>query len=92
MSGLFLNFYQVEIPTKIASIDSIEYSPYASKEAFISLKDKFPNLSFYRDNDRILIWKRNNNTEIPDNISAVNIDLTENAKVLSKILERSILD
>ena len=51
MSGLFLNFYQVDIPTKTASIDSVEYSKYASKEAFIALKESFPNLFFYRDVD-----------------------------------------
>lgn len=92
MSGLFLNFYQVEIPTKIISIDSIEYNTYASKEAFISLKEKFPRLSFYRDDDKILIWKKDNNSELPEKTNLINIDFNEKAKVLSKIIERSIID
>lgn len=92
MSGLFLNFYQVVIPTKTASIDSVEYSPYASKEGFFALKEGFPNLRFYRDDDKILIWKKINETELPENSRLVNIDFTEKAKVLSKILERSIID
>ncbi|HRK29355.1 MAG TPA: hypothetical protein PK239_18910, partial [Chitinophagales bacterium] len=92
MSGLFLNFYQVDIPTKAASIDSVEYSPYASKEAFIGLKESFPNLSFYRDDDKILLWRNSNDSELPKNAVSINIDLTEKAKVLSKILERSIID
>lgn len=92
MSGLFLNFYQVDIPTQTASIESIEYSPYASKEAFISLKRDFPNLSFYRDDDKILIWRKSGETRVPDKISNVIIDFSEKTKVLSKILERSILD
>jgi hypothetical protein len=92
MSGLFLNFYQVDIPTKTASIDSVEYSKYASKEAFIALKESFPNLFFYRDDDKFLIWKKNNEVELPENTTSINIDITEKAKVLSKILERAIIN
>ncbi len=92
MSGLFLNFYQVNIPAKAVSIDSIEYSPFASKEAFIALREAFPNLYFYRDNDKLLIWKKTAEGQLPENITSSEIDLTENAKVLSKILERSIID
>lgn len=92
MSGLFLNFYQVDIPTKAVSIDSVEYSNYSSKEAFIALKNNFPNLFFYRDNDKFLIWKKNNEAELPENVNSINIDFSEKTKVLSKILERSIID
>ncbi len=92
MSGLFLNFYQVDIPTKTASIDSVEYSKYASKEAFIALKESFPNLFFYRDDDKFLIWKKNNEVALPENTTSINIDFTEKAKVLSKILERAIIN
>lgn len=92
MSGLFLNFYQVDIPTKTASIDSVEYSKYASKEAFIALKESFSNLFFYRDDDKFLIWKKNNEVELPKNTTSINIDFTEKAKVLSKILERAIIN
>lgn len=92
MSGLFLNFYQVHIPTKPTSIDSVEYNKYASKEAFIELKDNFPNLFFYRDEDKFLIWKKNNEADLPKNTTSINIDFTEKAKVISKILERSIIN
>jgi len=92
MSGLFLNFYQVDIPTKTASIDSVEYGKYASKEAFIALKENFPNLFFYRDDDKFLIWKKNDEGELPENTLKINIDFTEKAKVLSKILERSVIN
>lgn len=91
MSGLFLNFYQVDIPTKVTSIDSVEYSFYASKKAFINLKESFPNLSFYRDDDKILLWRNTNDSELPENSASINIDFTEKAKVLSKILEKSII-
>jgi len=92
MSGLFLNFYQVDIPTKITSIISVDYSSYASKETFSALKDKFPNLSFYRDNDKILIWEKNESKELPPNCKRIEIDFAEKAKILSKILERAIID
>lgn len=92
MSGLFLNFYQVDIPTKLVSIDTVEYSNYTSKEAFIDLKENFPNLFFYRDADKFLIWIKNNEAELPENVVSIKIDFDEKPKVLSKILERSIID
>ncbi|WP_026705043.1 argonaute/piwi family protein [Flavobacterium soli] len=92
MSGLFLNFYQVDIPTKSVPIHSVEYSHYSSKEAFIALKENFPYFSFYRDDDRILIWKKDKDAELPEKNSLIEIDFTEKAKVLSKILERAIID
>jgi len=92
MSRLFLNFYQVDIPTKTALIDSVEYGKYAIKEAFIALKANFPNLFFYRDDDKFLIWKKNDEDELPENTLKINIDFTEKAKVLSKILERSVIN
>lgn len=92
MSGLFLNFFQVDIPTKTTSIDSVGFSMYASKESFIALKESFPNLFFYRDDDKFLIWKENNEAELPENTTSINIDFAEKAKVLSKILERAIIN
>ena len=78
MSGLFLNFYQVDIPTKTVSIDSVEYSSYSSKEAFIALKESFPNLFFYRDNDKFLIWKKNSDAEAK--LLTINNLIAENEK------------
>lgn len=92
MSGLFLNFYKVDIPRKAASIYSVNYSAYASKEAFVGLKENYPNLSFYRDDDKILIWKKSNESELPPNTTSINIDFSEKPKVLSRILERSVID
>jgi Piwi domain len=92
MSGLFLNFYQVDIPSKTVPVESVEYNSYASKEAFASLKENFPHLSFYRDNERILLWKRINESILPEKVSNIDIDFSDKVKVLSKILERSIID
>ncbi|MPT34572.1 MAG: hypothetical protein E2604_05695 [Flavobacterium sp.] len=47
---------------------------------------------FHRDNDKILIWKINNNVELPEDAISIEIDLTGKAKILSKILETSIID
>jgi len=92
MTGLFLNFYQVEIPTKVAMIDSLQYSSYDTKDTFNILKQSFPDISFYRDNDRLLIWKKSLESKLPENTSSAEIDFFEKAKVLSKILERAIID
>ena len=92
MSGLFLNFYRVEIPTKIVSVDSLEYSPYSTKEAFYTLKKNFPDHSFYRDGDKILIWNKTSDSENPHNTTPISIDLKNKAKVLSKAFELSVID
>jgi hypothetical protein len=92
MSGLFLNFYQVDIPTTTASIHSVEYHHYASKEALLALKEKFPQLHFYRNNNRYLIWKSDSEAELPQDTTVINVDFSENAKILSKVLENSIID
>ncbi len=41
---------------------------------------------------RFLIWKKNNEVALPENTTSINIDFTEKAKVLSKILERAIIN
>ncbi len=92
MSGLFLNFYQVEIPTKTIQIESVEYNYYYSKETFSSLKNNFKNLFFYRYNDKILLWEKSKKSGLPENTSIVNIDLESNVKLLSKIFEVSIIE
>lgn len=92
MSGLFLNFYQVDIPLCVTTIDSVAYSGFESKEAFEELRQRYPNLSFYRYDERILFWSRADGGKIPNDSSVVNVDFSENPKVVSKILERAILD
>lgn len=92
MSGLFLNFYRLNISAKVTAIDSIAYHSYSSKEAFNGLKESFPNLRFYRDDDRILVWKKLSETELPGNTTSVEVNLSAKPKVLSKIFERSIID
>lgn len=92
MSGLFLNFYQVDISATTVQIDSVEYDSYASKDNFNKLKDNFPNLSFYRDDNRILILKKDDYTSLPKDTTSINIDLAEKVKVLSKIFEMGIVD
>ncbi|MCV2486509.1 Piwi domain-containing protein [Flavobacterium sp. SH_e] len=93
MSGLFLNFYQISISasTEISYVHSLSYNDYSSREAFNKLKSDFPNLSFYRDNDKILIWKNNSEAEYPKGTYLVDINFVEKPKVLSKILERRII-
>ncbi|PCJ28516.1 MAG: hypothetical protein COA97_00765 [Flavobacteriales bacterium] len=90
MSGLFLNFYQVEIPTTEISVGYKDYSSYPTKEDFLSLKEKYPNCFFYRLDDKILLW--NMAEESIEDLEQTTIDLAENTKVLSKFIENSIVD
>ena len=39
MSGLFLNFYQIEIDLKEVSVKALNYSDYQSKEDFLKIKN-----------------------------------------------------
>lgn len=92
MSGLFLNFYTVEIPLSSIELDYLEYDKYSSKEAFKSLLNDFPNVSFYRHDDKILVWSLNSQNEYPKVSGKISIKLNDNAKVLSKIAENAIVD
>jgi hypothetical protein len=91
MSGLFLNFYQVEIPLKIISIDSLDYRDYTNKEAYKDLRENNPNHYFHRDDDRLLVWNKNSIYECLDNSHPVEVDLKDKVKVLSKILEYAMI-
>jgi hypothetical protein len=92
MSGLFLNFYQVEIDLKEVASKALNYSDYQSKEDFITLRDSNKECTFYRENDKILVWSQSNlNTEfqkLPD----FKINLADNPKILSRIIENGIID
>ncbi len=90
MSGLFLNFYQVNIELNTVSIPYKLRSEYPTRDDFISLKNEYQNCSFYSFEDKILFWDKNNN-EIP-NEETTTINLKENLKVVSKILSDSIID
>lgn len=92
MSGLFLNFYTVEIPLSIVNLDYLNYDKYSSKESFTTLRKEYPNLSFYRFNDKILLWSIDSQSQYPIPNGNISIDLNDNAKVLSKILENTIID
>ncbi len=90
MSGLFLNFYNIEIPDKLISIEAVDYKPFSTKEGFNKLKTDFPECSFYRDSDKILIWNIINFSG-PENSYVVSFNLNEKPKVFSKIIEYSIV-
>lgn len=92
MSGLFLNFYTIEIPLSTVGFDYLDYAKYTSKESFTALREEYPYLSFYRFNDKILMWATSTQSTYPKSDGNVSICLNNNAKVLSKILENAIID
>jgi len=92
MSGLFLNFFQIEIQTKEISIEYDNYNKYSTKEKFAILKDKFPEHYYFRDNDKILFWSKNCEENNLLGLNKFNIDLKAKPKLLSKFIEFGIID
>lgn len=91
MSGLFLNFYQVEVSSETGRIASLDYNLYSTKEEFLALKTKFPDVTFYRSNNRLFAWKRDETALIPSEATPYEIQFDENPKVLSRIIEDGII-
>jgi hypothetical protein len=92
MSGLFLNFFQVELSEDYVSIDTVDYQNYSSQEAFKELQKKNPDLFFYRLNDKIIIWNRLGKNNVFNGSRRVEFYLTENPKILSKLLEVALIE
>lgn len=90
MSGLFLNFYQINIELGTVSIPYKLRSDYPTKDDFVSLKEEYPNNLFYSYEDKILHWNNSDNQE--SDVETVSINLTENYKVTSKFLSDGIID
>lgn len=91
MSGLFLNFYQVEVSSKHITVDAIDYQPYSSDDKFQILQENFPHYFFYRSDPFIIFWGKTNAPK-PEGIKQISIDLTQNPKILSKMLEYGIIN
>ncbi|WP_425629620.1 Piwi domain-containing protein [Cellulophaga lytica] len=92
MSGLFLNFYQIGIDLKEVETKALNYSDYQSKEDFINLRDSNKECTFYRENDKILVWSQNNLNSQFQKLPDFKINLTDNPKILSRIIENGIID
>lgn len=90
MSGLFLNFYHIDIELDTVSIPYKLRSEYPTKDDFISLKKEYPNNFFYSFDDKILFWNNIDNKN--SGVETVSINLNENYKVLSKFLTDGIID
>lgn len=93
MSGLFLNFYHLEIPSP-STIDfpTLPYRLYTTKEAFKQLKDDHPRWTFYRDGDLIYAWTRDENAEMLVNAATLPVMLSERPKLLAKMFELGVID
>jgi hypothetical protein len=92
MSGLFLNFFQLELSSSQITINTLAYRLYNSKEAFVSLKEKYPKTVFFRDGETIFLWSRSNITDEIKDLIPINITLNENPQIFSKIIENSFID
>lgn len=94
MSGLFLNFFTVEIPFKTVDVEYLKYNDYSTKESLRTLRKEYSDFTFYRNGDKILLWSKKGGISTKLNYFQTfnaQINLEDNAKVLSKILEESII-
>lgn len=91
MSGLFLNFYQVDLSTKSIDLEYLNYSDYESKESFKELRDKNQDKYFHRSDDKIIYWNKSNSTSESLSKNTINITDEIDPKVFSKIIEDSIV-
>lgn len=90
MSGLFLNFYQIKLSRDDIKLRFLDYQNYNSKESFIELRDKNPNIRFYRHEDKLLYWS--NESILLQNSNDLKTSKDESPKVFSKIFEFALVD
>lgn len=92
MSGLFLNIYTVEVSESIVEFSYLNYDNYSTKEAFKALQKDYSEVRFYRFDDKILILSQNQSSIFPDTTNKISLNLKDNVKVISKIIENGIVD
>jgi hypothetical protein len=93
MSGLFLNFFHLDIPAPDPiDFPTLPYAAYATKEAFKKLKDDYADWAFYRIDDLIYLWPKNDQAVLPSGIATLLVVITEKPKLLAKIFEMALID
>lgn len=92
MSGLFLNFFQVDIDAKTVAFFAKNYDEYLNKDDFREFRSANSNYIIYRNYNDILIWNNDNETPEIAELNQVEINLSEHPYVFSKILEHGIID
>lgn len=92
MSGLFLNFYLVEMDLKEVSTKVLNYSDYQSKEDFIHLRESNEKCTFYREKDKILVWSVDELDSKFKQLPDFKFNLVDNPKILSRIIENGVID
>ncbi len=92
MSGLFLNFYQIEIDLKEVVVKVLNYSNYQSKKDFVNLRDSNKDYTFYREADKIFVWSVNKLKSEFQQLPNYSIKLNDNPKIVSRIIEDGIIN
>ncbi len=92
MSGLFLNFYQidVEIPNEKMDFNAVNYYDYSTKDKIAELKQKYPDNYIYKIDNKFVVW--NNNDKEVKGLDSITINLQDNIRLVSKIIENSIIE
>ncbi|GGA95716.1 Piwi domain-containing protein [Mucilaginibacter rubeus] len=93
MSGLFLNFFHLDIPaTGPIDFPTLPYSLFATKEAFKNLKEQYRDWWFYRDQGLIHMWPKNDQAVLPASASLTSANIEDKPKLLAKIFETALIE
>lgn len=91
MSGLFLNFYHIELSHLETTLLYLNFSDYPTKDLYFKLRDENPSVHFYRYDDKILYWLLNNQEDPINSLNRLNISESIDPKIFSRIIEDSII-
>jgi hypothetical protein len=92
MSGLSLNFVEYEMTRNTIPIHYLPYNNYPTRESYYELRDRNPNLSFYRYNDKIYYWPLKPNFVNSLSGKSISVSVTEHPKIISKIAEQALIE
>ncbi len=91
MSGLFLNFYQIELSKSETDIPFLNFSDYPTKESYKELRASEPKRHFYRFDDKIFYWSFNGELTPIEQSSSVTLGIDDCPKIYSRIIEDGII-
>lgn len=74
VNGTFLNFFECKLSNNIAEIHTLDYK---DKDSFNELKNKYPDIFFYRfEGNKIYYWKKYKHSIIPDELKGICIHVS----------------
>ena len=92
MKGTFLNFFECKLSKEVMQAYCIDY---INKEHFDALREKYPDIFFYRfEGSKIYYWKRRKNAIIPVELkgTCIHLKLIDYPQVFKAIVTSSVAE